>query len=388
MEKNRKITSGNTIVDRMLDYSLSESAPGAYIPFSWYKTIKSDKGKTYHIACSILAEIVYWYTPKIEVDDNGQIITIKKRFRDDLLQKSYNDLADRHEITKTQATHAIVRLEKLGVVERIFRSIMVGGTKVANVLYLRLDVDRLREITYPDGLTESFSNEDNTLYKDNRGIILNKDTSVHKVGDVSNPDINSVIPNKHTNTDNTTFNTKDITTSSTLQAQEGDAATLRDLVASNIRLSELKKNLPDSIATIDMVYRTICNVYSSGQKTYYINNVRITAADIQDTFLHQLGKCEIEYAIGVIQDHIQDNPTKMLSESYVRTVLYNAPVMAQACLELKTNHKSKQSNRHIKNNRFINFSQSDIDLDALVAKKYPGNNIINKLDAVDPPIRD
>ena len=53
-------------------------------------------------------------------------------------------------ISKKEATNAIVFLEKMGVVRRVFRTVTINGLVVNNVLYLELVVNKLREITYPD----------------------------------------------------------------------------------------------------------------------------------------------------------------------------------------------------------------------------------------------
>ena len=99
------ITSGNTTVDQMMKFDLTVAGPGNFIPNAWYKSIHFENGKPYLIACNILAEIVYWYKPQVFYDEQtGQISSIKKKFKGELLQKSYNDLAENYGISKGQAT--------------------------------------------------------------------------------------------------------------------------------------------------------------------------------------------------------------------------------------------------------------------------------------------
>ena len=75
---------------------------------------------------------------------------MRKKFKSDLLQRSYQQISEQFGISKKEATNAVVFLEKLGVVKRVFRTISMNGIVVNNVLYLELIVDRLKELTYPE----------------------------------------------------------------------------------------------------------------------------------------------------------------------------------------------------------------------------------------------
>ena len=52
-------------------------------------------------------------------------------------------------MSKKEATNAIIFLEKLGVIKRVFRTINLNGLVVNNVLYIELIVEKLKELTYP-----------------------------------------------------------------------------------------------------------------------------------------------------------------------------------------------------------------------------------------------
>ncbi len=138
--------TGSPIVDQMSRLQIS----GNVIPVSWYRTIRKETGKPNLLAIVILADIVYWYRA-VEIRDEmtGQLIGLRKKFQSDLLQRSYQQLADQFGITKRDATNAIVELEKLGVVRRIFRTQEINGQMFSNVLFLKLDVDMLERLTYP-----------------------------------------------------------------------------------------------------------------------------------------------------------------------------------------------------------------------------------------------
>lgn len=139
-------SSQNTIVDQMLNIVIT----GNVIPQKWYKAIVKPTGKPYVEAIIVLADIVYWYRPTEVRDENtGQTTGLQKKFRGDLLQRSYQQISDQFGISKRQATRAIVALEELGVIRREFRDIRINGRNVNNVMYLELIPEKLQEITNP-----------------------------------------------------------------------------------------------------------------------------------------------------------------------------------------------------------------------------------------------
>lgn len=144
--------TGSPIVDQMSRLRIS----GNMIPASWFHTIRKEAGTPNLLAIVILADIVCWYRA-VEVRDEvtGQFIGFRKKFQSDLLQRSYQQLADQFGITKQDAVDAIADLEKLGVVCRIFRTQEMNGQTFSNVLFLKLDVDILERLTYPEQAEES-----------------------------------------------------------------------------------------------------------------------------------------------------------------------------------------------------------------------------------------
>lgn len=146
-------STGNKMSDAVAELNIT----GNVIPSVWFKTIVNDKGRPYMLAIMILSEVVYWYRP-VECRDEktGEFLGYKTKFRQDVLQKSYKDLAEYYQVTKRQVTDAIVVLEKLGVVKREFRTVFQNGVRCNNVLFIHLNVGKLRELTYP----HSDDNED------------------------------------------------------------------------------------------------------------------------------------------------------------------------------------------------------------------------------------
>lgn len=47
----------------------------------------------------------------------------RKKFKADILQRNYQQLADQFGISKREAVNAVVELEKIGVVRRVFRTV-------------------------------------------------------------------------------------------------------------------------------------------------------------------------------------------------------------------------------------------------------------------------
>lgn len=151
-------TTGNKIVDAMASMQIT----GNVIPQIWYRQIQKDTGKPDLLAIALLADIVYWYRPQ-EVRDEitGQITGYRKRIAEDLLQRSYDQFAMMFGESKRSVQEAIVRLERIGVIKRVFRTIQFNGSRYNNVLYIELFPKRLFEITYPKGSLEAVTKKCN-----------------------------------------------------------------------------------------------------------------------------------------------------------------------------------------------------------------------------------
>lgn len=185
--------SGNEIVDMVGRISIT----GNIIPQIWYKTITHPSGKPYLEAIVILSDIVYWYRPtEVRDERTGEFIAYRKRFKADLLQRSYADLAQQFGISKREATNAVVALEKIGVVRRHLRTIDVNGTKMANVLFLELVPKALLALTCGEVTPITFKS----------------DTSHVQKGDLSRSEVTPLTFKSETNTENTTENTTETST--------------------------------------------------------------------------------------------------------------------------------------------------------------------------------
>ena len=149
------LTSGNETVDMMRTVNLT----GNVIPHIWYKQIVRENGKPYHLAISLLADIVYWYRP-VEIRDEatGNIVGLQKRFKHDMLQKTYDQYAEFYGESDRSVRAALKHLEDMGLILRVFRTITLSNDmKLPNVMYIALNAEKVIEITHPkkDGIAEN-----------------------------------------------------------------------------------------------------------------------------------------------------------------------------------------------------------------------------------------
>ena len=143
----KEYTTGNSKVDAMAQIQLT----GNVIPQIWYRTITRENGKPHLLAIAILSDVAYWYRPtEIRDEGTGNLIGYRKKFKADILQRSYDQFADLFGESKRSVTDAVIRLEALGVIKRVFRTIDVAGIKYNNVLFIDFFPKRLYELTYPD----------------------------------------------------------------------------------------------------------------------------------------------------------------------------------------------------------------------------------------------
>ena len=146
------INTGNDTVNALGEMNFS----GNVIPMNWFKTIRRENGRPYLVAINILSEICYWYRPVEKRNEaTGMVEGYFTKFKEDLLQKSYEQLSEQFGESKRVIKEAVIFLEKLGVIERVFRNKKVGGTVLANVMYIRLDVDALKHLTFDEPVDES-----------------------------------------------------------------------------------------------------------------------------------------------------------------------------------------------------------------------------------------
>ena len=174
--------TGNPIVNQVAQINIS----GNVTPMNWYKTITRDSGKPYLEAIVILSDIVYWYRPtEIRDETTGAVIGYKKKFQSDLLQRSYQQLSNMFGISKREATNAVVKLEHLGVIKRVFRTVTVNDVTNSNVLFIELIPEKLIELTFEtkhEETQETSEDEIGITSKSDRGHFQKGEGSLSKEG--------------------------------------------------------------------------------------------------------------------------------------------------------------------------------------------------------------
>lgn len=117
---------------------------GNVFPNAWYQNILTPSGKAYLTAIVILAEILYWYRPtEIRNEHTGMTVGYRQKFKDDMLQKKYSELSEKFGISKREATNAVVHLEKIGLIKRIFRN----THNCSNVMYIDIYPKEIQKVS-------------------------------------------------------------------------------------------------------------------------------------------------------------------------------------------------------------------------------------------------
>lgn len=326
---NNIYSSGNEVVDQIGQMYFS----GNIIPTTWYKTIVRDNQKPYLNAIIILSDVVYWYRPtEVRDEQSGHLKGFKKRFRDDLLQRSYQQIADQFGISKREATNAVVFLEKLGVIEREFRTIKLGSTILNNVLYLKLNAEVLSTITFERETLSYHKEGDLTSKRDT--LSLNKDIPTTLKGE--------------TNTKNTTKNSsktnsvdyypinqdkKDGIDSLNKDSIEKEKK-YRNLIKSNIEYENFSIYRKELIDDIDNLLDLIVDVCIQEEGTVNINGYPKPIGIVRSQFL-KINSGHIEYII----DSLHENPSDIRNiKNYLLTTIYNAVFTKDQFYRSKANY--------------------------------------------------
>lgn len=121
---------------------------GDLVPPQWYSHLKNEKGKVQINAALILAHIVYWYRPVPIYDiKTGEFTRYGKKFKEDLLQLSYEDLELKFGLSRNQIRNALKFLENKQLIFREFRDIKVEKHALNNVMYIGIYPEKISAIT-------------------------------------------------------------------------------------------------------------------------------------------------------------------------------------------------------------------------------------------------
>ena len=321
-------TSGNEIVDQSSQLNIS----GNIIPQAWYNSIVRENGKPHLTAIVILADIVYWYKPtEIRDEGSGQVVALKKKFKADLLQRSYQQISDEFGISKKEATNAIIFLEKLGVIQRVFRNLVINGITVTNVLFIELKVERLKELTYFSPLSlkrdtykekeeEPSEKESDTLPKE-QGIPFKRGRVSQKkeIPTLLKEELSShakeipIYREGETNTENTTENNN--TEYPILSYQE-----IKEIMKKRIGYDAILNDRPYEKHMLDEILNIIVEVMSSKSSTIRVNREEKPTSIVKSTYW-KLDMGSVLYVL----DSLKNSGKKAHNiRAVMITALYNA----------------------------------------------------------------
>jgi len=169
---------------------------GNRIDDCWYEHLKlplrrgETEPKTDSVSVILLGDIFTWYEPTIKYDETtSEIISIKKKFSDNMLQKQYELWGRKFGYTKNQVKCAVDRLVNAGILKREFRNLTSkNGLKLNNIMYIELVPEKISEIT---------NNHSVPATKD---MALQSHTSLTAVEEVGDWSRGGTPPQYHTNT--------------------------------------------------------------------------------------------------------------------------------------------------------------------------------------------
>lgn len=288
----------NQIVEQMSKMNIS----GNIIPQSWYDTIVFDNGKPNLNAVVLLGDIVYWYRP-VEIRDEitGQLIGMRKKFREDLLQRSYQDISTQFGISKWQAKAAVIALEELGVIKRVFRNLNMKGQAINNVLFLELVPERLKAVTFP-----SINSSPPMSQSIDTPPLVNEQRS-------GNPSDIPLSVQRGTNTEITTkTNYGDYSIPSYRQEEE----TFKDVIGYDALIFDL----PHHVKQINELVNIVVDILTTNRETIRVNGEEKPSQVVKSQF-RKLNASHIRYVISCLSE--TTNEIRNI-RNFIITTLYNS----------------------------------------------------------------
>ncbi|PET25965.1 DnaD domain-containing protein [Bacillus cereus] len=212
---------------------------GNVIDHGWFKTLTLDNGKPNIVAITILGEIVYWYKPTEVRSEESSQVQYKQKFKADMLQKSYQQLADSFGFTKRQVKEACNFLKERGLIKIEFRTILVNGTRCNNVMYVEPVPEMIQKISIM-----YWGNDNPPTLKSNSPVTLESKRVLHsKAIPFYDKTEESLTLERKTNTEITT----NITTEITTNINDDDATSSQKLIDQEFKISYnflLEKGIP------------------------------------------------------------------------------------------------------------------------------------------------
>lgn len=313
-------STGNAIVDEVSEMNLT----GNVVPLAWFKTMVGDSGKPMLLAIDLLADIVYWYRPKeIRDEGTGDLIGFQKRFKADLLQRSYRQIEHRFGVTRKQARTALDFLCKIGVIRKHLRDEMTqDGIPLHNNMYLELVPDRLRELTYPHLDDDVPLREPPSANEDTKVVTCKSEGGDIKVttSTKNTTKINNIDDNNHIYTEPDVMEKMRI---------------YEEIIKRNIEYEYLiQENKGLYRKNIDEIVSLMVETVSIPKRHVYIGGDEFPYEAVKSQFL----KLNYEHILYVITC-MKNNTTKIKNiRSYLLTALYNAPNTIDSYYQAEVNH--------------------------------------------------
>ncbi len=312
-------STGNAIVDEVSEMNLT----GNIVPSIWFKTMRNECGKPMLLAIEILSDIVYWYRAKeIRDEGTGTLVGYKKKFKKDLLQRSYRQIEEQYGVTKKQARLAIEYLCDIGVIRKHLRNETTkDGIKLYNSMYLELVPGKLKEITFPKGpkggvpcRASPSAPEGTTLVPcKTEGGDLQVTTNTKTTTEITTKDyINPIYQKK---------DAKNKIASDQIDRIE-EICMYREVIKDNLEYDIMRSRLTfDSDKTrLDEIYEIICDVVNAKSDYVRIGGEDIPSQIVKSVFL-KLRYEHVEYVMDCLdKTHSQIGNMR----SYLITALYRS----------------------------------------------------------------
>lgn len=359
------MTSGNNAVDAIGQMNFT----GNVIPITWCKKICFENGKPNLNAILILSDIVYWYRPREIRDENsGALIGYEKKFKADLLQRSYQSFSEQFGISKRQAKDAIDLLADMEIIYREFRNVDTKSGMLFNVMFIGVNPDRLSEITFDhEGDEENAESRADTNQR-RRSYVSLQEGGATECREVVHSNVTSPTIDVGTNTEITTENTTRDYYNPINQSSDGlfyvhgpsgsrdeapkeideidEINDYREVIRENIRYDYLMASHSDEAdrRRIDEIYEIICDVVSSKKDTIRVGGEDKPLEVVKSVFL-KLTDDHITYVTECLDKTCSDIGN---IRSYLITALYRSIQTAENFLNQKVNHGQHE---YVMNNR-------------------------------------
>ena len=283
---------------------------GNLVPPAWCHKIVGKNGKPNMNAVMILADIVYWYRPKVErIEGDQHDVQLKKKFKADLLQLSYRRIMNEFNLTRDQCKRALDLLESMGLIKRHYKTVDLNdGSKLGNVMYIELFTDNVLKLS---------ENESYDPYMVEPHRVCDKTDEVYG----NNQTAYQI--DHMTNTENTTENTnKDYPS-----IYQDELEKVRKQVDYDCLIIDRKKDKE----IIDNLIDLAAEVNLSTRDSYIINGEPLPPVQIKQ----RLSRIDMDIMKSILDKIKTVNKPVTNVKAYLLTTMYNAPATFETELDMQ-----------------------------------------------------